>query len=71
MKKLLRAILLLISVEANSQSIIDYDGNVYPFLTIGNQKWMATKLRVSHFNDGCPSGVYPSEDDLIFKTFVT
>ena len=33
-------------------TVTDIDGNVYNIITIGNQKWLAENLRVSHYNNG-------------------
>lgn len=33
-------------------TVTDYDGNVYPTVTIGSQVWMARSLIVEHYNNG-------------------
>lgn len=38
--------------EASTQTVTDYDGNVYNTIVIGKQEWMKENLRVTHYRNG-------------------
>ena len=44
--------MVLPCLNIQSQTETDYDGNIYPIVTIGNQVWMAENLRTTHYSDG-------------------
>ncbi len=37
-----------------SNTVTDYDGNIYQTVTIGNQTWLKENLRSLHYDDGTP-----------------
>ncbi len=41
-----------ITASPSSTTVTDIDGNVYPTVTIGNQVWLKTNLRVRHYRNG-------------------
>jgi uncharacterized protein (TIGR02145 family) len=39
---------------ASANTVTDIEGNVYPYVTIGNQSWMSSNLKVTKFKNGDP-----------------
>lgn len=42
------------NIKASEDTCIDYDGNKYPTVKIGNQIWTTVNFRCTHYNDGSP-----------------
>jgi hypothetical protein len=42
------------SIVPAGNSIMDFDGNVYRVVKIGNQVWTAQNWKCTHFTDGSP-----------------
>ena len=57
----------------NYSSVSDVDGNTYRTINMGNQKWMAENLKVTHYNNGDAILFTPSliENDSSWKNLNT
>ncbi len=51
------------TLKDNSNTVTDYDGNVYNTITIGTQVWMVENLKVSHYRNGEPIPNVSDPDD--------
>jgi uncharacterized protein (TIGR02145 family) len=43
-----------VGTDAASGTVVDYDGNVYRWVKIGDQAWMAQNLAATHYSSGEP-----------------
>lgn len=50
-----------------TNAVTDYDGNKYDAVKIGNQIWMASNLRTTHFSNGdaIPRGINDTDGSII------
>lgn len=48
--------------EYAGETVTDIDGNIYPVVEIGTQKWMGKNLKTTKYNDNIPID-YPGDDN--------
>ena len=47
----------------NNQYVVDFDGNFYETVIIGEQTWMKSNLKVTHYSDGTPIKLVTSDGE--------
>jgi len=52
--------------EYSGETVTDIDGNVYPVVEIGTQKWMGKNLKTTKYNDETPIE-YPGDDNTAWE----
>lgn len=68
MKKTFTLCLIVFGLISYSQTVTDFDGNVYDEIKIGNQTWLQQNLKSLHYSDGelIPDVLgYQNKDSLI------
>ena len=50
------------------ETVLDYDGNQYSYVTIGTQQWLLQNLKTTHYNDGTPIPNLTADGDWIADT---
>jgi uncharacterized protein (TIGR02145 family) len=48
------------------ETVVDYDGNIYHVVTIGNQDWLMENLKVTHYRNG--NEIHAIEADTTWET---
>jgi uncharacterized protein (TIGR02145 family) len=66
---MLFAAIFIFKHQSCSQSVTDYDGNVYPAIAIGTQVWMQKNLKTTHYSNGqpIPTTLLPAQVDSTSK----
>lgn len=71
MQRILLGTFLLAASPCAAQTVIDYDGNSYETVAIGNQLWTASNMKATHYADGVliPYNCFPDGDPALEAPF--